>query len=274
MTPLLRAVIVDDEAPAREGLRLRLKREPDVLVLGEFADARSALAAIQIDTPDVLFLDISMPDIDGFGLLDRLGDSIPPAIVFVTAHDEHAIKAFRARAIDYLLKPVEQAQLRETLERVREHMSRARRAEVADRMEALLREAAEAGAAPRRESQPADSVPTRIPVRGSNGAIQFVNPNDVDWIESARDGVDLHVGKAKHHLNRTMGAALAMFDGRRFVRIHRSTVVNMERVRELQPYFHGEYIVVLNDGTRLKLSRGQREAVSRLLGPRDGEGRG
>jgi two-component system, LytTR family, response regulator len=271
VTPVLRAMIVDDEAPAREGLRLRLKREPDIVVLGEFADARSALAAMQSDVPDVLFLDISMPGIDGFGLLDRLGDSLPPVVVFVTAHDEHAIQAFSVRAIDYLLKPVEQARLHETLERVREHLSRARRADVADRMEALLREVAEAGTSRGSEARPVEGGARRIPVRGANGAIQFIDPEDVDWIGSARDGVDLHVGKAKHHLNRTMGAALAMFDSRRFVRIHRSTVVNMDRVRELQPYFHGEYIVVLLDGTRLKLSRGQRGAVSQLLGSRDEE---
>jgi len=264
--PTLRAMIVDDEAPAREGLRLRLKREPDVVVLGEFTDARSALDAMRTDMPDVLFLDISMPGIDGFGLLDRLGDALPTAVVFVTAHDEHAIKAFSARAIDYLLKPVEQARLHETLDRVREHLSRVRRAEVADRMEALLREIAEAGDSRGAEARSVEGGTRRIPVRGVNGAIQFVDPDTVDWIGSARDGVELHVGKTKHRLNRTLGAALAMFDSRKFVRIHRSTVVNMDRVRELQPYFHGEYIVVLVDGTRLKLSRGQRSAVSRLLG--------
>jgi len=236
------------------------------VVLGEFADARSALAAIQSDVPDVLFLDISMPGIDGFGLLDRLGDALPPAIVFVTAHDEHAIKAFTARAIDYLLKPVEQARLHDTLERIREHLSRVRRADVADRMEALLREVAETGESRGAEGRPVEGATRRIPVRGANGAIHFIDPDSVDWIGSARDGVDLHVGKTKHRLNRTLGAALAMFDSRRFVRIHRSTVVNMDRVRELQPYFHGEYVVILVDGTRLKLSRGQRGAVSRLLG--------
>jgi two-component system LytT family response regulator len=221
---------------------------------------------MRTDVPDVLFLDISMPGVDGFGLLDRLGNSLPPAVVFVTAHDEHAIKAFSARALDYLLKPVEQARLHETLERVRAHLSRVRRAEVADRMEALLRQVAEAGDPHVAEPRSTERGTRRIPVRSANGAIQFIDPETVDWIGSARDGVELHVGKTKHRLNRTLGAALAMFDGRRFVRIHRSTVVNMDRVRELQPYFHGEYIVVLLDGTRLKLSRGQRSAVSRLLG--------
>jgi len=258
-------MIVDDEAPAREGMRLRLKREPDVVILGEFADARSALDALRADAPDVLFLDISMPGIDGFGLLDRLGGSSPAAIVFVTAHDEHAVRAFSKAAMDYLLKPVEQARLHETLERVRASLTRTRRAEVADQMEALLHELT--AKSPGSDASPLGAPrDTRLPVRAPNGAIHLVPADDIDWIEAAGDAVALHVGGRVYRLNKTMGEAMAILNPRRFARIHRSTIVNMSRVRELQPYFHGEYIVVLRDGTKLKLSRSQRAVVSRLLG--------
>jgi len=264
----LRVMLVDDEAPAREGLRLRLQREENLTILGEFADARSALDALRSDAPDVLFLDISMPGLDGFALLDRLGDMLPATIVFVTAHDEHAVRAFSVRAMDYLLKPVEQVRLHETLERVRAHLAQVGRAEAADRMQALLREFADAGDSGEWRSRSGAGQEQRIPVRGENGAIQFVSPTSIDWIDAAGDAVQLHIGKTTLRLNKSLGEALALLDPRRFVRIHRSTVVNMDRVHELQPYFHGEYVVVLRDGTKLKLSRGQRAAVSRLLGER------
>ncbi len=261
--PTIRVMIVDDEAPAREGLRLRLRDEPDVEVVGEHASAASALAALAHERPDLLFLDVPMPGVDGFGLVERAGALPLPMIVFVTAHEEHALRAFGVRALDYVLKPVERERLREAVARAREQLARVRKGELADRVRGLL---AELG--PDDAAAPAPAAPAgldRIPVR-RDGTIHFVATADIDWIDAAGDAVRLHAGRATHLVATSMGEILSRLDPRRFVRIHRSTIVNVERVRELQPYFHGEYVVVLQDGTKLKLSRGQRRAVARLLG--------
>jgi two-component system LytT family response regulator len=261
-TTPLRVMIVDDEAPAREGLRLRLRGEPGVLVVGEYGDAAAALGALRADPPDVLFLDVEMPGLDGFALLERAGDA-PLPVVFVTAHESYAVRAFAARALDYLLKPVEQERLRDALARARARLAGERREEVVDRVRAWLA-AVDGGDA----AIPAARRPARIPIR-REGAIQFLDSDDVDYIDAAGDGVILHVGPAAHRANRTMGEIAALLDPARFVRIHRSTIVNIDRVRELQPWFHGEYVVVLRDGRQLKLSRGQRAEVMRLLGVRE-----
>lgn len=261
MSAPLRVMIVDDEAPAREGLRIRLKREPGVVIIGEFAEAADALSAIRADPPDVLFLDIEMPVLDGFALLARTDDVPLPAVVFVTAHEEHAIHAFDISALDYLLKPVDQERLHESIARVREHLDRMTKGELADRMLGLMRDAGHE--ATRSASHTKPSV--RIPVR-KEGNIQFVTADEIDWIDAAGDSVRLHAGKSTHLIRKSMGEILAMLDPTQFLRIHRSTIVNVERVRELQPYFHGEYVVVLRDGTKLKLSRGHRDDLSRVLG--------
>ena len=267
MSAPLRVVIVDDEAPAREGLRLRLRREPDVVIVGEYGRAAEALEALRADPPDVLFLDIEMPELDGFALLRRAGASAPPAIVFVTAHDQHAVDAFGVRALDYLLKPVEQERLREALARAREHLARLRKSELADRVQGLL-SALDPGAATAPGAPRGAAAPLRIPVR-RDGTIRFVSADDLDYVDAAGDAVRVHAGREVHLVNRTMGEMLAMLDPARFARIHRSTIVNLERVQELQPWFHGEYVVILRDGTQLKLSRGQRAAVARQLGLRE-----
>jgi two-component system LytT family response regulator len=260
MTDRLRVMIVDDEAPAREGLRLRLAKEPDVVIVGEFADARSALKAASEDPPDLLFLDIEMPGVNGFAMLENAAAVNMPAVVFVTAHDKHALRAFEIRALDYLLKPVEQPRLREAIDRAREFWESRRKSEIADRVTAVVGE----GLA----SVPSSTVPKspiRIPVR-RDGSIHFVNSPDIDWIDAAGDSVRLHAGKTTHVLRKSMGEILAMLDNGQFVRIHRSTIVNVAKVRELQPWFHGEYVIVLNDGTKLKLSRGYKAQLSALLG--------
>jgi two-component system LytT family response regulator len=260
MTDLLRVMIVDDEAPAREGLRLRLRKEPDVTIIGEYADAAIALAEIRRDPPDVLFLDIEMPGLNGFAMLESATAVDLPAVVFVTAHDAHAVRAFDVRALDYLLKPVEQERLREALSRAREYWSDKRKAEIADRVKSIVGDPGNLPA-----PAPAIQSGVRIPIR-RDGTIQFVNSPDIDWIDAAGDSVRLHVGRTTHSLRKSMGEMLGMLDERQFVRIHRSTIVNIDRVKELQPWFHGEYVVVLHDGTRLKLSRGQKENLAALMG--------
>jgi two-component system, LytTR family, response regulator len=264
MSNPLRVVIVDDEAPAREGLRIRLSREADVTVIGDYGDVSRAIEAIRADPPDLLFLDIEMPLVDGFAVLSRLENVSLPVVVFVTAHPNHAVRAFGVRAIDYLLKPVDSERLHEAIARARTHWENVRKSELADRVMGILRNA-DRGEPASESSSHGESTPARIPVR-RDGSIQFVTPTEIDWIEAAGDSVRIHAGKATHLVRKSMGDMLAMLDGRIFLRIHRSTIVNIDRVRELQPYFHGEYVVVLRDGSKLKLSRGYRNSLSRLLG--------
>ncbi len=262
MTTDLRVMIVDDEAPAREGLRLRLKKESGVVVIGEYSSAMQALAAIKADVPDVLFLDIEMPGLDGFALLARAESIALPVIIFVTAHGHHAVRAFDARALDYLLKPVEQERLQEALARAREHLEGIKKGEMADRMRDLLR---------RLDRDSPNDTPTsprtavRIPLR-TDGTIHFIESAEIQWVDAAGDAVRIQTGAASHVLQKSMGQMLAMLDDRHFVRIHRSTIVNLDHVKELQPYFHGEYVVVMKSGATLKLSRSYRAEVARLLG--------
>lgn len=256
-TEPMRVMIVDDEAPAREGLRLRLRNEPGVTIVGECADVRRAVDMVRADRPDVLLLDIEMPTSNGFSLVDRLGDRCP-LVIFVTAHEGHALRAFGVQALDYVLKPVEQHRLRQALDRAREQLALERKSELADRMRRLV------------VDESASSSPPILPDAGERiavreaGVIRFIDFQDVDWIEAAGDGVLFHVGDASHSVRRSLSEIVAMLPHDRFLRIHRSTVVNVARVRELQPWFHGEYIVVLNDGTNLKLSRTHRDALARL----------
>jgi two-component system LytT family response regulator len=205
-----------------------------------------------------------MPILDGFALLARTRGIDLPAVVFVTAHEEHAVRAFGIRALDYLLKPVDQDRLHETIERARDHLTRMSKGELADRMLGVLRPGGHEATG---HSATKASHVVRIPVR-KDGNIQFVAAEEIDWIDAAGDSVRLHAGKSTHVVRKSMGEILAMLDPAQFLRIHRSTIVNVERVRELQPYFHGEYMVVLRDDTKLKLSRGYRDDLSRVLGLR------
>ena len=256
MTRLLRVVIVDDEAPAREGLRLRLHRESDVLVLGEYADPGMAVDALNADAPDVVFLDIEMAGLDGFSLLKRL-DRLNSSIVFVTAYDHYAARAFEINAVDYLLKPVEQERLHDALDRVRARLASDDRGELTNRVARLVNAL---------EVAPASlKTPERIAVRADD-TIRFIDPATIDYIDAAGGSVRVHSAGSVQDVRKSMGEMIALLDPTRFVRIHRSTIVNISRIKELQPYFHGEFIVVLHDGTQLKSSRSYREALVRQLG--------
>jgi two-component system LytT family response regulator len=260
----LRVMIVDDEAHAREGLRLRLRREPDVLVIGEFGDADSALGAIENDAPDVLFLDIEMPGTNGFGLLSRVRDAVP-TVIFVTAYDQHAVRAFDARATDYLLKPVEQERLREALVRAREHRASARNGELVERMRRLSRDLGADSIEEGRNTATGAARLDRIPV-SVDGTIHFVQAKEIDYIAASGDSVVAHAGAAAHVIRKSMSEILASLDPSRFARIHRSTIVNVARVMKVEPYLHGEYILVMPGGAKLKVSRGYRDAVAARLG--------
>jgi two-component system LytT family response regulator len=258
MSTPIRTLVVDDEPLAREGIRLRLRGDSGFVVVGECGDGAQALETIAEMRPDVVFLDVQMPGLTGFDVVDELGDEAP-AVVFVTAYDQYALRAFEVHALDYVLKPFDDERFTETLRRVRVRLAERRAGRLEERLAGLLGDLRMGGAegAPRH-------YPRRLAVRDA-AKIAFVDVDQLDWVEADGDYVRLHCGAASHMVRRTMAQLETRLDPDRFVRIHRSTIVSVDRVRELRPTFHGEYVVVLKDGTRLKLSRGYRPRVQQLL---------
>ncbi|KAB2968155.1 MAG: response regulator transcription factor [Thermoanaerobaculia bacterium] len=254
MKDRLRVLIVDDETLARSRLRRLLDGEEGVEIAGEAASAEEARRLVASERPDLLFLDVQMPGEDGFELLESLPAESAPAVIFVTAFDQHALRAFEVHALDYLLKPFDRERLRLSLERAREALARRAPGELGEQLRMMLQEL-------RGEQQHLN----RLVIR-SVGRIVFVAASEVDWIEAAGNYVRLHIGKDSHLLRETMSSLETRLDPRVFARIHRSTIVNIERIRELQHIFHGDYAVLLRDGTKLTLSRGYREQFERLVG--------
>jgi two-component system LytT family response regulator len=250
----IRTLIIDDEPLARERLRKLVEAEGDLEIIEECGDGRRAVAAIEEHQPDLVFLDIQMPELDGFGVLDELTVPELPVVVFVTAYSQHAIRAFEVHALDYLLKPFTRSRFKQALVRVREHLKQRQTGELNRQLRALLDEM-------RAHARPSD----RLAVKTS-GKVVFIKTSELDWIEAADNYVNLHVGKASHLLRETMTSIEKRLDPRRFLRISRSAIVNVERIKELQPMFHGDYAVILHDGTRLNLSRGHRDKLQKLLG--------
>jgi two-component system LytT family response regulator len=252
---MIRTLIVDDEPLARERLRTLLQQESDIEIVGECADGRQAVGAIGTDAPDLVFLDIQMPVLDGFGVLQSLDDRPLPAIIFVTAYDQYALRAFDVHALDYLLKPFTAKRFQKALERARAELVRGEngKAGFEQRLINLLE-----------DLNGEKRHPKRLVVK-SSGRVYFLKIDEIDWIEAEGNYVRLHVGANSHLLRETMKGMEAALDADRFIRIHRSTIVNTERIRELQPLFHGEYAVILNDGTRLVASRGPENRLRRML---------
>jgi two-component system LytT family response regulator len=256
----IRTVIVDDEELARRGLRALSRRCEDVELVCECRNGREAVDAIHRHRPDLVFLDVQMPGKTGFDVIGALADTQRPHVVFVTAYDKFALRAFEVHALDYLLKPVNEDRFDAALARVREAMSHATDNALAQR----VRQVAADLQVPAPPSMA--SAVDRVPIK-ANGRIIVIRLADIDWIEADRDYVSVHVAGGKTWLMRETIAAVELrlaLSG--FVRIHRSAIVNAERVKELRPRDKGEYIVVLNDGTELKLSRNYRAAVERLVG--------
>jgi len=243
----IRALIVDDEPLARERVRSMLRDEGDVEVVDECGDGAAAVAAIKKLSPDLLFLDVQMPGMDGFEVLRAAGKDRMPVVIFVTAYDQHAVRAFEAHALDYLLKPFKPARFKETLERAREHLTNRQAGAVSRSLAALLGQAATG-----RE------LISRIAVKTGERTI-FVKVEQIDYVESAGNYVVLHVGRENHIVRETMTALEEKLDPKRFVRISRSTLVNADRIKELQPLFKGEHAVVLHNGKQLTMTRGVRE---------------
>jgi two-component system, LytTR family, response regulator len=254
----IKTLIVDDEPLAREKLRALLSQEPDVDVVGEAEDGEDALQAIRRTAPDLVLLDVQMPGLDGFGVLNSLGETFIPAVIFVTAHDEFALRAFEVHAVDYLLKPFDRERLQQALNHARTVIQSKRAGQTDRDLNGLLAELS--------RLRPS---PERLAVK-TEGRILLLRIEDIDWIETADNYVRLHVGKAGHLHRETLTALEARLPSRLFVRISRSVMVNVDRIRELQPLFHGDYAVTLRDGTQLTLSRSQRSKLDLLIAGQGG----
>jgi two-component system, LytTR family, response regulator len=251
----VRALIVDDEPLAREGVRLLLERDPQVVVVGECADGASAVETITRLRPDLVFLDVQMPEMSGFEVLSALELERLPAVVFVTAYDHYALEAFEVHALDYLLKPFEDERFFAALRRAKEHLRQSRMNELSQRLIALLESQGPAVTGARRVR--------RIAVK-SAGRTVFLEVDDIDWIEAADYYVQLHVGPQSYLHRQSMTSLEQELDPDQFLRIHRSAIVNRERIRELRQ--HGrDVLVVLQGGTELKVARGHREKLQSLL---------
>ena len=250
----VRVLVVDDEPLARERLTSLLDDDPEVEIAGSCADGQAAISAIRKDSPDLVFLDVQMPGCDGFGVVEAVGPDRMPTTIFVTAYDRYALRAFEARALDYLLKPFDRDRFAVALGRAKEQIQHRREAGVQEKLQALLEDV-----------KPANTGIDRLAVK-SGGSVYFLRTEEIDWIEAAGNYTRLHAGKQVHLLRETMTALEAKLDPKRFARIHRSTIVNLERVRELQPYFHGDYIVLMHDGTQLTLSRNYRPGIGERFG--------
>jgi two-component system LytT family response regulator len=249
----IRALIVDDEPPARTLIATLLRKEPDVEVVGQCENGRSAVEAIERLAPDLVFLDVQMPGLDGFGVLAALPTNRWPLFVFVTAYDQHAVRAFDHHALDYLLKPFEYDRLRQSVQRARAELAKTRDPAHQQRLLALLEDLTD-------RSENWD----RLAVRDAR-RITFFKPEEIDWIEAEGNYLRLHVGKKTHLLRQTMQTAEARLASKKFLRISRSTLVNLERVREWQPLFHGDSLLTLEDGTRLTVTRIYREGLDRVM---------
>ena len=254
----IRVLIVDDEPLARRGIRSQLKDSPDIEILGECANGRDAVGAIKQKRPQLVFLDVQMPLLDGFGVIEALGeDNLPPAVVFVTAFDEHAIRAFEINALDYLLKPVDPERFQKTLERVRSRLKNEKNNYSSDQIIALLRNL-------KLEKNEQPEYLQRIVIKEA-GRIFFLDVNEIDWIGAQGNYVELHAGAKTHLLRETMDGMQRKLDPRQFLRLRRSKIVRIEQIKELHPLFNGEFEVVLKNDTKLLSSRRYRQNLDALL---------
>jgi two-component system LytT family response regulator len=260
MAEKIKTIIVDDEPLARRNLRLLLEKDPQIEIVDECGNGLEAVKAIKSLSPDLIFLDIQMPEIDGFDVLERVGAEHIQAIIFVTAFDQYALKAFEVHALDYLLKPFDDARFTSALALAKVQIEKREIDKLSKRLLALLED---------RESQRGLSKSqktylTRLMIKLANRVI-LLKVDEVDWIEADGNYAKLHVGRKAHLLREKMQDLEAQLDPKQFVRIHRSIIVNLERIKELHPHFNGDYIVVLEDGRQLKLSRSRRENLEARL---------
>ena len=272
MTDPIRVLIVDDEPLAREGLRKLCEKDPEMEVVGECADGRAAVAAIEQVEPDLLLLDVQMPGMDGFEVLRAVGpDSLPP-VIFVTAYDQYALRAFEVHAVDYLLKPFSDKRFRDAIARTKQMIGQAGRDDLRARLLSLIDAIGfdeTTGTEPTHSGTDSGTVTqsgvSRIVLK-ERGRIFFVRTDEIDWIEAADYCAKLHVGNRVYLKRESMKSLAARLDPAHFFATSRSAIVNMDRIREIQPFFRGSQVVILTDGTRVTLSRTRRKELARLLG--------
>ena len=252
-SPLIRVLLVDDESLAREMLREMLENDPQVTIVGESCNGHEALEAIRTHSPDLIFLDVQMPELGGFEMLEALGKEIP-RVIFVTAYDQYAVRAFEVHALDYLLKPFDQERFDISWQRARAQILRDRDGGTDQRILALLE-----------EMKAGNKYLERLVIKAS-GRIYFLETAEIDWIEAEGNYVSVHSAKKSHLLRETISSLEAQLDPKKFLRIHRSSIVRIDRIQELQPWFHGEYRIILQNGTQLTLSRNYRDKLQEALG--------
>lgn len=280
----IRTAIVDDEPDARDGIRGLLARDAEITVVGEGRTGRDAVALIRDARPELLFLDVHMPGLDGFGALSEAGAHPMPVVVFVTAYDEYALKAFEVHALDYLLKPFSDERFAEALHCAKEQVRQRRIGEVGHHLATLvgpdatpttsrtaLTASAEAPEAPEAREDPEGPVDQRyvdrLMVRTAKGSV-FLRADDIDWIQADDYYAKLHVSGRSYLIRETMQHLEGRLDPRRFVRVHRSAIVNIDRVQTLQPYFRGSHMLTLKDGTQVTMSRSRRANFEKAIGSR------
>ncbi len=253
MVPEIRTIIADDEPLGRKKLRILLAAEPGVHVVAECRDGQRTIAALKDYEPDLLLLDIQMPGANGFEVLESVPPDKLPVVIFTTAYDQYAIRAFESHALDYLLKPFDQERLHHAIERARAEILKTTGSQVASRVLDFLNEA-----------KPKSPVEKRLVIK-AGGRVVFLDLDEIEWVEAAANYVKLNVGKDSYLLRERIGRVSERLDPGQFVRIHRSIIVNVDKIKELQPCNSGEYIVVLKSGKELSSSRGYRAGLQHLI---------
>ncbi len=250
----IRVVIIDDEPLGRTVIREMLRRDQGFAVVGECANGHEAITLITDERPDLIFLDVQMPEIDGFEVLAALDSDQLPLVIFVTAYDQYAVSAFEVHAVDYLLKPFDRERFGKALQRAKTHLQREQPSDVSQRILALLEE---------QRSKP--KFLERLVIK-TNGRIFFLKTEEIDWVSAEGNYVNLHVKKDSYLLRETISGLETQLDPQRFARVHRSQIVNLDRIRELRHWSHGEYQIILHNGEELMLSRSYREKLQGMLG--------
>lgn len=253
-SPPIRVLLVDDEPLAREMLKEMLQGDPHAAIVGESVNGREALEAIRAHAPDLLFLDVQMPELGGFEVLAALEQVQIPHVVFVTAYDQYAVRAFEVHALDYLLKPFDQERFDISWQRAKAQIIRDRNGGTDQRILALLE-----------ELKAGSKYLDRLVIKAA-GRIYFLETDEIDWIEAEGNYVSVHSAKKSHLLRETISSLESQLNPKKFVRIHRSSIVRIDRIKEMQPWFHGEYRILLQNGTLLTLSRNYRDKLQEALG--------
>jgi two-component system LytT family response regulator len=250
----IRALVIDDEQLARNFILEMLKEDEEVEIIGECLNGREAIEAIQTHAPDLIFLDVQMPEIGGFAVLEALTKEKMPFVIFVTAYDQYAVRAFEVNALDFLLKPFDRKRFKIAWQKAKARIQRERNELLDQRILSLL------------EGLKAEPNYLERLVLKTNGRIFFLDTDEVDWIEAEGNYVSIHSGEKSYLLRDTISGLEVQLDPKKFLRIHRSAIVRIEKIQELQPLFHGDYKVTLRDGTQLTLSRNYRDKLQEALG--------